>query len=370
MIIDGYSYDILKQINPQNVRLYLSSCGWQLEEKRAKAQVFSYPATGDVVSIPNDREFVDYAYRMEEAVNTISSAESKSVQRVVAGLTLASATDTIEYHYEPQGGEIGLIPLRDMEGILESGNNLNNYAYRDMIDYRPFYGSSRWSGKEILDDIRIGPALPGSYIVQFVYPAIERRPPNTTLDGGIAMDRLELHNICDKVERSLAAVVDAAERNRSEIDPDLNISYNFVKSVMGLKFDSADVTVRRTRIIGKKEEAPAPVTLSRKIFGGISEIEMGMRPEENPSESVFVGKITRMVDPRKTVNDEPAEATMVFLDDSNKMRKASFMLSGDDLNSAHDAFKARKDVAVRGVLKTNGKASRIEDIARFRILDV
>lgn len=114
----------------------------------------------------------------------------------------------------------------------------------------------------------------------------------------------------------------------------------------------------------------APVTLSRKIFGCISEIEMGMRPEENPSESVFVGKITRMVDPRKTVNDEPAKATMVFLDDSNKMRKASFMLSGDDLNSAHDAFKARKDVAVRGVLKTNGKASRIEDIARFRILDV
>ncbi len=371
MKIDGYSYEILKSISPQKVRLYLTSSGWQLERRDPTSDVFSNPVTGEVVDVPDDKEFRDYAYRLEEIIRTISDSENKSVQRIVAGMTIAASSDTIEYRYEHKNNEIGLIPVNDMIKIIDSGNNLNNFAYRDFCDYKPAYPNSNWAGRKILDDIRLGPTLPGSYVVQFIYPLMDRDDETygSTLNGEVVLKNVGLRDVCDKVETSLAAVVEAAECGKKEIDSEFKISYNFVSSVKGFEFSNADMEFRRIRMINKKDEVRKPVLLTSRIFKRISDIEQNMRPDEMFEEQDFVGRIVEMKDPRVEKGDGPADVRIRFIDVDGKAKTAHLTLSGEELDNAYDASKERKNVSVSGKLVGAGRSRRIEDSTGFKIID-
>lgn len=368
MIIEGYSYDIFKQISPQKIRLYLTSCGWKYERSTKFYDIFSNPEDGVVVTVPNNRDYTDYAYRVEEIVRDVSASESLSVQRVITGMTISASTDIVEYHYEPESGEVGLIPVPDVLHIINAGNDLNNYAYRDLKEYRDSYANSNWKGKKDLDLIRLGPATPGSYVVQFVYPMMnDSGSIGTDLYGAVVPDNCNLSQVCDKIESSLESIIDAAERNRKELDPEDKISYNFVSTVMDLGFDKADVDVRRIKTLGKTKDARKPQLLSKQIFPRISAIEANMRPEEMRVEQDFIGRITMFKDPREEVNDEPADISITFIDTEGKACTATLSLSGDDLNRAYDASKARQNVKVSGTL-IGGKSKRIIDVKGFSIL--
>ena len=367
MIDEGYTYETLKQISPQKIRLYLTSCGWEFERKTRAFDVFSDPGHSTIVTVPNSRDYSDYAYRVEEVVKDVSKSRGISLQRVIAGMTISASTDTIEYHYEPENGEVGLIPVPDLLRIIDAGNDLNNYAYRDAIEFRKSYPSSNWKGKKVLEGIRVGPSVPGSYIVQFIYPLMDQSYIDTNLYGEVVTGKTGLGVICDRIESSLSAIIEAAERNKKELDPECNISYNFVESVMDLGFDRADIEVLRTRTIEKPKDIPRPQILSKDIFPRISVIESNMRPEDMRIEQEFIGRIVAFKDPREEPGDGPADITITFLDTEGKACNASLTLSGDDLDVAYDAAKKRMMVRVSGTL-IGGRSKRIEDVKDFRVL--
>lgn len=368
MIVEGYSYDIFKQISPQKIRLYLTSCGWNYDRSTKFCDIFSNPDDGTVVTVPNNRDYSDYAYRVEEIVRDVSASESLPVQRVITGMTISASTDIIEYHYEPESGEVGLIPIPDILHIISAGNDLNNYAYRDIKEYRESYANSNWKGRKDLDSIRLGPTIPGSYVVQFVYPMMnDSGSIGTDLHGAVVPDNGNLSQVCDKIESSLESIIDAAERNRKELEPEDRISYNFVSTVMELGFDKADMDVRRIRTLGKTKDVPKPQILSKQIFSRISAIETNMRPDEMRVEQDFIGRITMFKDPREEVNDDPADISVTFIDTEGKACSATLSLNGDDLNKAYDASKARQNVKVSGTL-VGGKYKRIIDVKGFSIL--
>lgn len=367
MKIEGYSYDVFKQMSPQKIRLYLISCGWKHDGKISTYDYFSNPRTGYVVTVPNSREYSDYAYRVEEVIRTVSDSDDIPVQRVLSGMTVSSLSDTIEYHYEPENGEMGLIPIPDMQVILSSASDLNNYAYRDLCEFRPYYASSSWKGRKDLDCIRMGPTIPGSYTIQFICPLVSGDSSQMDLDGKLAPDNPKMSALCDKIESSLGCIIDAAENNRTELEDGSDVSYNFISSVMDLSFDKADVEIRRIRMM-RDEGVPRPYALSSSLFPKISVIETNMRPREMTVEQDFIGRITLVKDPRNEPNDEPADVTITFIDPSGRMRNATFQLSGEELNLAYDASKSRRNVQVSGAL-VGGRHKRIEDVKGFKILD-
>lgn len=368
MRIDGFSPDVLKGISPQKIRMFLLSRGWVPSGKTAVFDIFEKPETGVMVTVPNSRDFIDYARRVEEVVRDVSDSDNLSIQRVITGMTISASSDMVEYHYKPDNGEIGLIPAPDLIGIIEAGNSINNYAYRDCCEFKQSYGSSNWKGKRILEDIRVGPTIPGSYIVQFVYPLMDGGPIGTDLLGRIVPDNPEMSRLCDKIESSLGAVIEAAERNRTELDSDLEISYNFVNSILDLRFDTADMEVNRIRTISKKDEISKPYALTKNIFPRIDIIEKNMRPKEMSMEHDFVGRITMFRDPREEINDEPGDITITFIDTEGKACNATFQLSGDDLDKAYDASKSRKNVKVSGML-VGGRHKRIESVKSFSVIE-
>lgn len=367
MIIDGFSPDVLKGISPQKIRMFLLSRGWVFSGKTSVFDYFEKPETGAVVTVPNNRDFIDYARRVEEIVCEISDSDDLSVQRVLTGMMISASSDTVEYHYRPDNGEVGLIPAPDLIEIIEAGNSINNFAYRDCCEFRPSYGSSNWKGRKILEDIRVGPTIPGSYVIQFIYPLMEGGPIGTDLYGKVVPDKPEMSRLCDKIESSLGAIIDAAERSQRELDSDLEISYNFVNSILDLRFDTADIEVNRIRTIGKKDETSKPYALTKKIFPRIDAIERNMRPKEMSMEHDFVGRITMFRDPREEINDEPGDITITFIDTQGKACNATFQLSGEDLDRAYDASKSRQNVKVSGVL-VGGRHKRIEDVKGFSVL--
>ena len=205
-------------INPQKIRLYLSSRGWEKLRSEKRFDVYKHPSFDDLMIVPNDKNYNDYSNRVRELVKDLALLYNENMDVIFAGMTISIATDIIEYHYEPQNGEIGLIPIQDLIKILEAGRNINLYGLRDAIDYKPYYPNRKWNGKTDLNDVRVGPTLPGSYIVQFIYPGLESNKNHLqeTIEGGIRMDNPNLRTLCDKIEKSITEIINVAELGRNQ----------------------------------------------------------------------------------------------------------------------------------------------------------
>ena len=362
--------DTLRRINPQSIRMYLTSCGWENVRSEQTFDIFEFKATGDRIQVPNSRDLRDYALRVRDVVSELSVMLSESPQTILSGMMLSASTDLIEYRYESGGGEAGLIPVQDLERLLEAGRNINLYAYRDMLDFHVHYHGSRWTKAKDLDSIRVGPTVPGSYIVQFVYPAIAcSGSVQSTVEGGIQLDNPNLHLLCDKIESSLGEVIDAAERGRTSLDSELRISHNFVASVAGLSFDNADVEVRRMTTLNHVGTSSKPLPLSRNVVKNILALERGMRPPECESERTFVGRLVQLIDLREKPSDEPISMKIRYIDEDDRIRTARFSISGDDADVAYDAAKNRNIVSITGVLAGPANSRQISDVTEFKILD-
>ena len=371
MRYDTPQMDVLSNINPQNIRMYLISRGWENMRQEAKFDVFRNSSTEETLVVPNDRTLRDYAYRVEDIIDSLSRSESESPQSIIMGMTMSSSTDVISYHYEPDSKEVGLIPVADLESILNAGRNINNYAFRDMCDFKPRYTSSRWDRKHELDEIRVGPTLPASYVVQFIYPSLTAAGGiQTTLDGGVSIEHENLRLLCDKIELSLNEVIGAAERGKTELDSDAKISYNFVSSLRDLNFAGAEVEVRRTKTIGTPGGASRPMSLTHSVMRNIASIERNMRPEEMDSEVNIIGRLVQVNDLREEVGDEPVTMKIKYMDDRNdRILTAKFVVSGEDADMAYDAAKGRRTVSLTGVLTGPPRSRSLEQISDFKVLD-
>lgn len=363
--------DVLKKMNPQNIRMYLISRGWIVSSEEQHFDIMENPKTGDTVIVPNDRELRDYVYRIEDIIDSLSEINEESPQSIVSGMMMSSSTDIISYHYEPNNGEVGLIPIPALEKILRVGNNLNFYAYHDMCDFKLRYNSTKWEKKKDLEDIRVGPTIPGSYVVQFIYPAFsDSTYRQSTLEGDVHLDKEVFRQLCDRIELSLSEVVMAAERSKDTLDSELNISYNFVSSLSELYFDNADMEVRRNKMVGSPEISSKPLSLTRKVMRNISHIEQNMRPLESERESTLIGRLVQVTDLRDEVGDEPISMKIKYIDDKeDKIRTATFVVSGEEANLAYDASKNRKTVSLTGIITGPSRSKRLENITEFKILE-
>ena len=355
-------------IRPQSIRLYVSSRGWEKQRSESKYDIYENKAFDEVLVIPNDQSLRDYSKRVGELIGDLSRLYGERSDVILSGVTLSSATDIIEYHYEPQDGEFGLIPVLVLQDILSVGRDINRIALRDMSGFRQYYASGNWGKNDVLDDVRIGPTVPGSYGVQFIYPGLgSGKWHQKTIDDRIAMDRPILRSICDKIEDSMREIVDAAERGRTDIDPDLRISYNFVSSMMGLEFDNADVRIQRTKTINSEVQSK-PIELSKPVFRNIAKIEYNMRPQSLSKQRTVVGRLVQLNDTREEIDDGPISMKIKYMDpDKDKVLTASFKIDGEDANIAYDASKKRSFVSITGML-IDGQRKRIEDITEFKVL--
>jgi len=370
MFCDNIPSEVLKTIKPQYVRMYLCSRGWSKNKSTLTYDVFRNEDYNEELVVPNDSIYRDYQYRLQDIVDLLSSLENTSPSNIITGMMISNATDIIEYRYEPQNNESGIIPISRLMSILQTNKNLTSIAYRDMKEWKPAYFSSKWKGSNIVDEVRVGPTVPGSYIVKFIYPAIEKsKSIQSDISGAPSFSNEDIKLVCNKLEGSLRVVVECAENSLNMIEEDEKISYNFVSALLDLKFEDASVDIRRTEIIGKKDDISKPISLTYRLFDRISRIEENMRPKEMDVDRTFTGYIINMKDDRKSVEEtNPGTLRLKFVDsgDSKSAMTATLSLSGDDLDLAYLAMSKRSPVTMKGKLIGN-RSKHIEEIYDFKI---
>ncbi len=360
MKINAYTPEMLLAITPENIHTYLTSRGWEKVRSESAFDVFNNTLIEEPILVPNDVALGDYVRRVDDIISDLSRLYSESPQTIFIGLTMSSAPSILEYRYEPKSGEIGLISGKDLVDLIQTGNALNNYAYRDMVRFETHYKSSNWEGKSVLDCVKIGPTSPGSYIVQFIYPSTT----DTRMMHDDTTSECNICSICDKVETSLRAVADAANRGKTSLDPELRISHNFVETVMDLEMRSADVSVIRTSSTEEHER----IAFSERTFRNISRIEAGMRPPTCEKETTVVGYVVQVNDSRQS-RDGPVTVRVRFMDpDEEKVRTAVLTVDGPDADTAYEASRLRRMVSISGTLVGGSGARRIEGITDLRLI--
>lgn len=361
MKIDAYTPEMLLAITPDNIRMYLTSRGWEKVRSESAFDVFDNAAISEPILVPNDVALGDYIKRVDDVISDLSRLYSESPQTIFIGLTMSSSPSVLEYRYEPRSKEIGLISGKDLINLIQTGNALNNYAYRDMVKFETYYKSSNWEGRSVLDDVKIGPTSPGSYIVQFIYPTTT----NTRMIEGDTASGCNIGSICDKVETSLRAITDAAKHGKTTLDPELRISYNFVETVMDLEMKSADVSVIRT---SSPEEKHNRIAFSERLFRNISQIEMNMRPPACEKAATVIGYVVQVNDSRESM-DGPVTVRIKYMDpDEEQVRTAVLTVNGADADIAYEASRLRRMVSVSGTLVGGSSARKIEDVTDLRLI--
>ncbi len=361
MKIDAYTPEMLLAITPDNIRMYLTSRGWEKVRSESAFDVFDNPVINEPILVPNDAALGDYIRRVDDVISDLSRLYSESPQTVFIGLTMSSSPSVLEYRYEPKSKEIGLISGKDLINLIQTGNALNNYAYRDMVKFETYYKSSNWEGKSVLDYVKIGPTSPGSYIVQFIYPSAT----NTCKTQDNTISEYNISSICDKVETSLRAVADAAERGKTFLDPELRISHNFVETVMDLEMKSADVSVIRT---SSPEEKHEKIAFSERLFRNISKIETNMRPPTCEKVTTVIGYVVQVNDSRESM-DGPVIVKVRYMDpDEEMVRTAVLTVDGADADIAYEASRFRKMVSISGTIVDGPSARRFEAVTDLRLV--
>jgi hypothetical protein len=304
---------------------------------------------------------------MEDLLTSLSKVEKASPSYILMGLMLSSATDILEYRYEPENKEVGLIPIDRMISIIEANRDLTNFAYRDIEEYEKSYYSSRWVGQHITDAVRLGPAAPGSYVIRFVYPGIGSQI-QTNLKEAARLSDEKMRLVCNKMESSVRTVIECAESGADMIEPEKKISYNFVAAMMKLEFEDADIEFKRIATIGYKGKEPVSIPMTNKIFKRVSVIERGMRPPEMSLDMNLVGYLVQVKDHRMEKENIPGVFKLKFMLDGDKIQTAKLKLSGDDLMAAYDAMKERKAVSLKGKIIGARNSKEIEDVYDFQII--
>ena len=360
------SRNTLANLKPQHIRMYLNSRGWARTHHDQKFDIFKNE--NEEVLVPSDPELRDYLYRMEDLLDTLSNFEERPPSSIISSIMFATAADVIEYRYSSPDGEYGVIPVEDMRALLDAHIDITNFAYRDLMQWKPSYPNSRWEGSSVIEQVKMGQTAAGSYLVRFMYPSINDSGAQTNLIGKFVADDDTLKAICEKTLESLDIVVDYAESGKDAIEESKRVSYNFVNSVMSLDFkNKADLEVRKLPLHGVDID-DRKVMMTKKIFSKISNIERNMRPREMRKEVDFVGWLVRVQDERFQDEESPGLLTIQYIDD-NKQARAKLFLKNEDLDTAYDAMRNKKPVKLKGTLVGSGRGRRIEDPNGLKIIN-
>lgn len=81
--IDGYSYEILKNIRVESIRSYLNSLGYEFVETFHNFHLYR-DNTDDTLTVPIHMDFRDYGYRIDELVRFLAKKKDVSVQKIIA----------------------------------------------------------------------------------------------------------------------------------------------------------------------------------------------------------------------------------------------------------------------------------------------
>ena len=163
---------------PRNIRIYLSTHGWQREPDEPTVWTLPTRQGAFEVIAPLTLRNRDFSARVAELLRTVSVAEGRAPDEVLNDLF--TLRYDIQYIHGQYDGPPGTAPLRDAADLYNSAKNMMAAVSASLEEPRSVLPSpSRMSSRsnQVMRKVLAGPTGEGSYIVSVWTPIPPRLTP-------------------------------------------------------------------------------------------------------------------------------------------------------------------------------------------------
>jgi len=166
------SFDSLDmaEISPLAVRAALRDLGWTEHPSNLAASTLWTPVAKqrgtDVVLVPNDPSYDDYAPRLLEAIRTLARELDETINEVADRLVTV-ASDVVRFRSSRDTAADGSISLADGLDLLDGIKAALVASAKSSEEHRAYFGNAYWKqAKQFLERTRLGQTEHGSYVVK------------------------------------------------------------------------------------------------------------------------------------------------------------------------------------------------------------
>ena len=163
--------DSLSTVTPSALYAYLASKGWQRTEPYGKVgHIYILEGETPELLVPASPAFADYALRLSQILEILSSVEERESRAVLRDLSMADV-DLVRVRV-PEAMTDGSMPIdRGVTLVRESRNMLLAAACSATRPQRVFRMGSNKKAVQYLKTVRLGQTDQGSFVVNLILPA-------------------------------------------------------------------------------------------------------------------------------------------------------------------------------------------------------
>jgi len=371
-----YSVDFEKiagNINHIDVAKYLCDLNWQeFPSKRDRVKIFQLETKDEFyqVDLPVSRELHDYGPAMYRAVESIAMSTQKSVEQIILEL-INPLSDILRLRITEPSIENGSILFEDAIGFYDNAKKLLTATAMDII--RPqLYHVGRPDNviTEFVNNCRFGQTEIGSYVVSIVCPIYkverDRIQQLSFFDDKDECANSFTRKVINKLITSVNMVKDDIEQGafdkifHQNADAQNFVSANFLDALNGINIHRDNsrlyITAKYAPTIHGNMLPVPSASISHDHYEPINSMVKKVKSSQE-SEKNIIGLIKKLdAAPDPAIRKE-GNVSIVFLDDAQKKRSASVVLSKEDYDTAIEAHRHGRYVKIVGTISglTNKK---------------
>lgn len=380
-----YSVDFKKlteKINPLSFVKYLKDTGWmQFPTKKTYVKIFQISkAHSDFfqVTIPMNRDLLDYQDAMYQAIETVAFVEGQSTEQLLLFL-LNPNTDILKIRLDRKNIEAGSILFDDAIRVYENAKKLIAATAQDVLHPKKYHqGRIDDAVSQFINNCKFGQTEIGSYVVSVVCPFAE-------LDDAEGYKQLSIFSEEEQCADSLTRKVTNRimsnvsfikntidEGNYSCLSESDNISANFYEALAGLNLKEDDTNLefiaQWSPTVKKNRASCDRIMLSNNYYEPISVATSQLRECISTKTKIFgrIKKLESSPDPEK---GNSGKITIVYLNEEDKPRTITANLNKVDYEKAIEAHSHGNHVEIVGDITNSGKKNATITCESFAILD-
>lgn len=383
MIYSVNFLELTEKINPLAFAKYLKDTGWtQYASKRTCVKIFQLLKEDEFyqVTIPAEKDLIDYQQAMYSAIQTVAEVEGKSIEQLMLYL-LNPSTDILKIRLDKKNIETGSIHFDDAINLYENAKKLLAATALDILHPKKYHqGRIDDAVSKFLSSCRYGQTEIGSYVVSIVCPFAE-------LDDHVGFKQLSIFSEEDECEKSLTREVtsrvmsniaiakkhiDEGELSKLvEADNQNIISANFYEALVGLNLDAEDTNVEFlaewSPVVKNKRDVPSRVLLTHDYYQPIQSAIDKLKEDISQSTKI-IGRIKKLESTPDAQTRTTGKITVVYLNENDKPRTVSVKLEKNDYDKAIEAHEKGAHIEIIGELTTTGTTSTMT-CESFGIID-
>lgn len=358
----------VRGLSPIVLQQFLRSRGWVPTETHAA--LVTYQREGVSLDVPMMPEYADYPRRAAEAITVLARVEGATTRWIVDEL-LRPDGDVLAVRVASDLSRDGTLPLRESLRLREGARNLLLAAAHSALSPQPYFARlSRATALALVDSVREGQTLRGSFVSRFIVP----------VDPAVGASADDEAPYGRRVVRLLMGALQGVERVRSLGDYDgllkmerEGVSGNLLSALATMRpprgAGTLELSVAWSRHRARPEKAPTLVKLTGEALSGLESVAEGMRQRAQTRGFEVIGYVTRL----ERAPGEPPGVGEVSLvprrDQDVEFPQVAVKLGPQDYECAIAAHRTGQAVRVLGTLGKSGRRWTLADAAGFEVLD-